>query len=26
LPELQKRGADGLVARVNLLKQQGVIK
>lgn len=26
LPELQKRGAEGLVARVNLLKQQGVIK
>lgn len=26
LPELQKSGADGLVARVNLLKQQGVIK
>lgn len=26
LPELQKTGADGLVTRVNLLKQQGVIK
>ncbi len=26
LPELQKAGADGLVARVNLLRQQGVIK
>jgi type IV pilus assembly protein PilN len=26
LPDLQKAGADGLVARVNLLKQQGVIK
>ncbi len=26
LPELQKLGADGLVARVNLLRQQGVIK
>jgi len=26
LPELQKRGADGLVSRINLLKQQGVIK
>lgn len=26
LPELQKRGADGLVSRVNLLRQQGVIK
>ena len=26
LPELQKSGADGLVARVNLLRQQGVIK
>ena len=26
LPELQKTGADGLVARVNLLRQQGVIK
>ncbi|OIP78603.1 MAG: hypothetical protein AUK48_01345 [Oscillatoriales cyanobacterium CG2_30_44_21] len=26
LPELQKKGADGLVARINLLKQQGVIK
>lgn len=26
LPELQKAGADGLVTRVNLLKQQGVIK
>jgi type IV pilus assembly protein PilN len=26
LPALQKTGADGLVTRVNLLKQQGVIK
>ncbi|MEI6063934.1 MAG: PilN domain-containing protein [Pseudanabaena sp. ELA748] len=26
IPELQKRGADGLVARVTKLKQQGVIK
>jgi type IV pilus assembly protein PilN len=26
LPELQKAGAEGLVTRVNLLKQQGVIK
>jgi type IV pilus assembly protein PilN len=26
LPALQKSGADGLVTRVNLLKQQGVIK
>lgn len=26
LPELQKSGADGLVTRVNLLRQQGVIK
>ncbi len=26
LPALQKAGADGLVTRVNLLKQQGVIK
>lgn len=26
LPELQRTGADGLVARVNLLRQQGVIK
>lgn len=26
LPELQKSGADGLVARVNLLRQQGAIK
>ncbi|BBC22900.1 PilN domain-containing protein [Pseudanabaena sp. ABRG5-3] len=26
LPQLQKLGADGLVARVNLLRQQGVIK
>jgi type IV pilus assembly protein PilN len=26
LPDLQKAGADGLVTRVNLLKQQGVIK
>ncbi|PZU97894.1 MAG: hypothetical protein DCE90_05205 [Pseudanabaena sp.] len=26
LPELQKTGADGLVTRVNLLKQEGVIK
>jgi type IV pilus assembly protein PilN len=26
LPELQKTGADGLVTRVNLLKQNGVIK
>ncbi len=26
LPTLQKTGADGLVTRVNLLKQQGVIK
>jgi type IV pilus assembly protein PilN len=26
LPELQKTGADGLVARVNLLRQKGVIK
>ena len=26
LPELQKLGADGLVTRVNLLRQQGVIK
>ena len=26
LPDLQKAGADGLVARVNLLRQQGVIK
>ena len=26
LPDLQKTGADGLVTRVNLLRQQGVIK
>ncbi len=26
LPELQKAGADGVIARVNLLKEQGVIK
>ncbi|MEA5487029.1 MULTISPECIES: PilN domain-containing protein [Pseudanabaena] len=26
LPDLQKTGSDGLVTRVNLLKQQGVIK
>ncbi len=26
LPDLQKAGADGLVSRVNLMKQQGVIK